>query len=121
MVRPTLVLALLALLPAACERGPKRPPNVLIVVIDTLRADRLGAYGNGRGLTPFLDELPLRGTLFERAYAPSSWTIPSVASLLTSRYPTQHRVTTFSSRLTEDEVTLPEILREAGWLVGGFS
>lgn len=123
MVRPRFALLLLALslLPAACGRGPKGPPNLLVVVIDTLRADRLGAYGNVRGLTPFLDELARRGTLFERAYAPSSWTMPSVASLLTSRYPTQHRVTTFFSRLTEDELTLPEVLRDAGWLVGGFS
>jgi arylsulfatase A-like enzyme len=119
-LRPTLAPLALALLPTACARETKRP-NVLIVVIDTLRADRLGAYGNTRGLTPFLDELASRGTLFERAYAPSSWTMPSVASLLTSRYPTQHRVTTFSSRLTEDEITLPEILRDAGWRAGGFS
>jgi arylsulfatase A-like enzyme len=42
-------------------------------VVDTLRADRLGAYGNTRGLTPFMDELAKRGTLFTNAYAPSSW------------------------------------------------
>ena len=58
MVRPTFAFALLALsfLPAACTRKPKEPPNLLVVVIDTLRADRLGAYGNVRGFTPFLDE-----------------------------------------------------------------
>ena len=87
-----LVVLGLALLGAACAPEPKRPPNVLIVVIDTLRADRLGVYGNPRRLTPFLDGLAPRATLFERAYAASSWTVPSVASLFTSRYPTQHRV-----------------------------
>jgi arylsulfatase A-like enzyme len=47
--------------------------------------------------------------------------MPSVASLFTSRYPSQHHVTTFFSRLTESEVTLAERLRDAGWIVGGFS
>src|SRR6185436_18323890 len=95
----------------ACGRAAPRRPNVLVVVIDTLRADRLGAYGNPRGLTPFMDGLARRGTLFERTYAASSWTIPSVASLFTSRYPSQHRVVTFGSRLADTEVTFAERLR----------
>jgi arylsulfatase A-like enzyme len=90
-------------------------------VIDTLRADRLGAYGNERGLTPFLDALARKGTLFEHAYAVSSWTIPSVASFFISRYPTQHHVVTFSSRIADSEVTLAERLHEGGWVGGGFS
>jgi arylsulfatase A-like enzyme len=107
-----------ALFVAGCA-GPSRP-NVLIVLIDTLRADRLGVYGNDRGLTPFLDTLASQGTLFERAYAPSCWTVPSVSSLFTSRYPSQHHMVTFTSRLPESEVTLAERLRDAGWITGGF-
>lgn len=115
-----LLLALAALL-AACGGGPPRPPNVLLVVIDTLRADKLGAYGNQRGLTPFLDSLAARGAVFEHAYAPSSWTIPSMASFFTSRYPTQHRVVTFAQRIGDDEVTIGERLQQAGWLGGGYA
>lgn len=105
---------------ASCGR-PSRPPNVLLIVVDTLRADRLGAYGNRRGLTPFLDELAKRGTVFTNAYAPSSWTCPSVASLLTSRYATQHGVVAFESKLADEEVTVAEALAPLGYLAGGFS
>lgn len=111
----------LVILSTACRHEAPRPPNVLIVVIDTLRADRLGAYGHQGGLTPFLDLLARRGTLFEHAYAASSWTVPSVASVLTSRHLTQHQVSTFFSRLAEEEVTFPERLRDAGWITAGFS
>src|SRR5258705_1175348 len=99
LVRSGAVLATLTLLAAACSSGGGRPPNVLMIVVDTLRADRLTAYGNTRGITPFLDELAQRGTVFRKAYAVSSWTIPSVASLLTSRYGSQHHVLSFGSRL----------------------
>lgn len=111
----------LSLVGFGCTSPSPHTPNLLIVAIDTLRADRLGAYGNPRGLTPFLDQLARRGTMFERAYATTSWTMPSVASYFTSRYPTQHRVTTLTSRLPESEVTLAERLHEHGWLCGGFS
>jgi arylsulfatase A-like enzyme len=115
-----LVCALVALL-AACGGSPPHPPNVVLVVIDTLRADKLGTYGNERGLTPFLDALAARGTVFEHAYAASSWTVPSMASLFTSRYPTQHRVVTFAQRIGDDEVTIGERLHQAGWLAGGYA
>jgi arylsulfatase A-like enzyme len=118
---PRLLCALLASILIACGAEQARRPNVLLIVIDTLRADRVGAYGNSRGLTPFLDALAARGTLFERAYAVCSWTVPSVASLLTSRYPTQHHVVNFFSRVPEAEVTLAERLQQAGWVAGGFS
>ena len=67
------------------------------MTVDTRRADRLGAYGSTRGLTPFLDELAARGVVFEQAFAQSSWTNPSVASLFTSRFPSQHGVVTLAS------------------------
>ncbi|MGH7787581.1 MAG: sulfatase [Candidatus Binatia bacterium] len=111
----------LAVCLAGCPAPPPRRPNVLVVVVDTLRADKLGAYGNRRGLTPFLDQLAQRGTLFEHAYATSSWTVPSMASLFTSRYPTQHHVVTFAQRIRADEVTFGERLQRGGWAGGGFS
>lgn len=105
---------------AACSR-PAPPPNVVVVVVDTLRADHLGSYGNGRGLTPFLDQLATRGVRFERAYATSSWTMPSVASLFTARYPVQHGVHTMQSKLADGETTLAEALSARGWAAAGFS
>jgi arylsulfatase A-like enzyme len=101
--------------------APQPPPNLLLVVIDTLRADRLGAYGGTRGLTPFLDGLAASGVVFENAYAASSWTSPSIASLFTSRHPIQHGVVGFESVLGDGEATLAESLRELGFASGGFS
>jgi arylsulfatase A-like enzyme len=115
-----LLAALLLVLAAGC-RSQSRPTDVLLVVVDTLRADRLGAYGNGRGLTPTMDRLAARGTRFARAYAPSSWTMPSVASLLTSRLPAQHLVSDFDSRLADGEVTFGERLAAVGFMNGGFT
>src|SRR5437867_580310 len=104
---------------SAC--GPREYPNVLLIVIDTLRADRLGCYGNPRGLTPFLDSLAERGYVFRHAYAQANWTKPSVASILTSRFTSQHRVTQLGSVLPDTELTLPEVLRERGYRTAGFS
>ena len=94
---------------------------MIVIVIDTLRADRLGAYGNQRGLTPFLDSLAARGIVFTQAYAQSSWTNPSVASLFTSRFQSQHRVVAPSSRMADSEVTLAEALHDRRYATGGFS
>jgi arylsulfatase A-like enzyme len=116
----TIVAIVLLLAAGACQRGATQRPHVIVVLIDTLRADRLGCYGNPDGLTPFLDELAARGTVFTHAYAPSSWTLPSVASLFTSRYPSQHHVHRFESKLAAGEVTLAERLAEAGYLGAGF-
>jgi choline-sulfatase len=118
------MLACLAILSGVLPaRGASQSrPNIVLVVIDTLRADRLGgAYGGARGLTPFIDELAARGTVFTSAYSTCSWTNPSVASLFTSRYPSQHRVQTYFSVLQPDEVTVAEVLRAAGYATGAFS
>jgi len=101
--------------------APTTPPNIVMIVIDTLRADQLGAYGNPRGLTPFLDALAARGTVFTNASATSSWTCPSVASLFTSRYATQHGVHGFASQLADEERTLAEALDDAGYRSAGFT
>lgn len=113
-----LVFILLSLL-FGCSSSP--PPNILVIVIDTLRADRADFYDTHRDLTPFLASLADHGTVFWRAYAQSSWTLPSVASLWTSRYQSQHNVTTANSVLADTERTLAEVLHERGYLTGGFS
>src|SRR5690242_22307 len=112
---------LLACSAGGCLRWVRRPPNVIVIVIDTLRADRLGSYGNTHGLTPFLDTLGTRGVVFKRAYAQSSWTNPSIASLFTSRFQSQHGVVIPASRLADSEVTLAEVLHARGYATGGFS
>jgi arylsulfatase A-like enzyme len=118
--RTTLWLfATILCLVAGCTRS--QPPNIVLVVVDTLRADRIGATGNPRGITPFIDSLAARGYVFHNAYAPSSWTNPSVASILTSRYQSQHGIVTFESVLADSEVTLPEVLKTRGYATGFFS
>ncbi len=70
--------------------APNERTNVLVVVIDTLRADMLGCYGSPRQATPNLDAFAGEGVLFYSAYSQSPWTLPSFASLITSTYPSQH-------------------------------
>lgn len=115
------VLSLVALGMVACQSAPPQPNDILVIVVDTLRADRLGRYGYGRGLTPVLDRLADRGARFAHAYAPASWTMPSVASLFTSRLPLQHQVRDFDSRLPDSEVTIAERLQAAGFATAAFT
>jgi arylsulfatase A-like enzyme len=115
------MLLLAALAGCGAAPAPARRPNVLLVVIDTLRADRLGVYGNTRGLTPFLDELAARSHVVERVRAQAPWTNPSVASIFTSRYQSQHRIVDYRSVLVDAEVTLAEALKANGYVTGAFS
>jgi arylsulfatase A-like enzyme len=62
-------------------------PNLVIVMVDTLRADHLGAFGYPRPTSPVIDEFAARGVVFEKAFAQASWTVPSVSGLLTGQYP----------------------------------
>lgn len=106
---------------AACASGTvEAPPNVVIVVLDTTRADALSSYGNPRPTTPNLDRLATEGVRFERAYATDFWTLPSHASLFTGRYPSDHGATSETNRLAERADTLAERLRRAGYRTGAF-
>jgi len=98
-----------------------QPPNVFIILVDTLRADRVGALGADRELTPTFDSVAETSYVFRKAYSSSSWTSPAVASLFTSRYPSQHQVVDFDSVLAADELSLAESLSERGYRCGGFS
>ncbi len=102
---------------AACSGGePARPrPDVLLLVIDTLRADRLGCYGYGRPTSPNLDRLAAEGVLFERASAQSSWTLPSMSSMLAGKYLTAHR-----ARPDPDHALLAESFDAAGYTTIGI-
>ena len=107
-----------AMSPALRDRVFPRP-NIVLIVIDSLRADRVDLRGVPGGLTPFLAELATKSTVYERAYAPSSWTIPVVASLMTGQYPSEHRATNFFSRLDQGTPTLAELLALRGYATTG--
>jgi arylsulfatase A-like enzyme len=89
-------------------------PSVLLLTVDTLRADHISCY---RGLvdTPAMDSLARDGVLFERAYAPSPWTVPSLVSILTGLEPLVHGTTTPRSVLDPQLTTIAERLRDAGY------
>jgi arylsulfatase A-like enzyme len=95
-------------------------PNVLLISIDSLRADHLGCYGYKRNTTPTLDSLAASGTVFTDAIAQSSWTLPSHVSLLTSLYSKTHGVSTVREGLGPEVVTLAETMRAAGYVTGAF-
>ncbi len=96
-----------------------RTPNVLVIVVDTLRADHLSSYGYSRTTSPHIDELAKQGVLFERTFSSSSWTLPSHASMLTGRYPHDHGATMV--RLEPGPPTLGEALIERGYRTAAFS
>lgn len=103
-------------------RASAERPNVVLVVMDTLRVDRTSAYGYARPTTPALESLAARGTLYEAAYATSSWTWPSTASILTGLEPGAHGVISSAECWLADEVeTLPEALQLEGFTTAAFA
>jgi arylsulfatase A-like enzyme len=104
-------------------------PNVLVVVIDTLRADHVSAYGYPRPTTPNLDHLAQQGVLFENAVSPSSWSLPSHASLVTGRYLHDHKLGQveaepwfgWGNRGLGGFKTIGEALEQKGYRTGAFS
>jgi len=95
-------------------------PNLLLIVLDTLRADHLSCYGYKRSTTPNIDRLSRNGVLFEHAIANSSWTLPSHVSLFTGHLPHEHKadwLTAFDGRFP----TLAEMLASKGYITAAFS
>jgi arylsulfatase len=113
--------SLLALACGATDPAPDSPapPRLLLLLtVDTLRADHLGAYGSERGLTPNLDALAAQSLVFERVYAPTPFTVPSLVSLHTGRYPSELGMRTNLSQIPNEVPTLAEALKAAGWRTG---
>ena len=124
MIRTTcrfiLLMAVSAFILTACGPGEVTDraishPNVLLVVLDTVRADAVSCYGNPRPTTPHLDRLAGEGTRFENAYATCFWTLPSHASLLTGLYPSEAGATSETNHLPNRLTTLAERLTAAGY------
>lgn len=95
-------------------------PNILLITVDTLRADHLSIHGYKRIATPNMDRLASQGALFERAIAPSSWTLPSLVSIQTGNDPRVHGQIANDSVLDGGFVTVAEVLKEKGYLTAAF-
>ena len=110
------LLAVVALAGCAPRRAPVRPPDLILVSIDTLRADRLGCYGNPRPVSPEIDRFRAGAALFRTALAQASSTLSSHASMLTSLPPSAHGASFALRRALSSAVpTLAEVLRAAGY------
>ena len=117
----SILLSLLAL--GACAEAPVEVsgPSIVLVTVDTLRADRLGCYGYPRATSPFLDELAERSLVFERVYANSSLTLPSHGAIMTSRYPVESGLVLNQATLDGKLLTIAEALRQRGYDTAGFT
>ena len=110
------LLALIAVL-AGCT-GPTPPvgaPNVLLIVVDTFRADRSSVYGGPRDSTPHLAALARQGTVYEGARSVAPWTLPAASTILTGQYPSTHGATHLAAVLSPEVTTLAERVRARGW------
>ncbi|MBM3985385.1 MAG: hypothetical protein FJ296_06820, partial [Planctomycetes bacterium] len=98
-----------------------RRPDIVILMIDTLRADRLSAYGAARQTSPRIDALAAESVLFELAVSQAPWTLPSVVSLFTSSYPASHRVLSNFDSVDHSATTLVEWASGLGYYTLGFT
>ena len=110
--------------PARTHAPPEQRNNthlVVLLLIDALRPDHVGAYGYDRPTTPHLDRLAAAGTRYLRAYTNAPWTRPSTATFLTGMNASRHRTETSSSVLPPSIATIAQRLRKAGYATGGFT
>ena len=119
-LQPVLAVWLLTTTAFSTAADEQRP-NVLLVTIDTLRADRLGVYGYSQIETPNIDRLASDSMVFDRAISPVPLTLPSHASILSGVYPLYHGIRDNAGFvLSPQQVTLAEILKEVGYSTGAF-
>jgi len=114
-----LLTTSLALALALGQTIPRRP-NLLLITLDTTRADRMGFLGSTRGLTPKLDVLARDGIVFTRAFSQAPVTPTSHATLLTGTFPPRHEVSDFGTPLSATVPYLPQLLRDNGYKTGAF-
>jgi len=123
--QPSAMIVLVLVLASACSRTPPQiagphARNLLLVTIDTLRADHVGAYGYTRARTPVVDGLAGAGIRFDRAYAAAPITLPSHATILTGRYPPGHGARDNGVHLSASVPTLATVLHERGFRTAAF-
>jgi arylsulfatase A-like enzyme len=114
-----LAMALAALATLSCARPPG-PPSILLITVDTLRPDHLGSWGRPGPTSPALDALARQGTVWPSVQAPRGQTWPTLASILSSRYPVEHGVRKNGQAPSPDLPTLTGALRERGYVCGAF-
>ena len=121
----TLRVAAMSVLLVTCGPPEERPPNVIVIALDTLRADALGCLGASMSPalspTPAIDAFANEGVLFTRATASACWTLPSFTSMFTGLYPEAHGVLTAADRVPDDCELLAERLRDAGYATAAFT
>ena len=105
--------------PLTLEASAQRKPHVFLVLVDTLRADHLGAYGYDKPTSPAVDALAADSTVFDRTFAPAPWTRPSCGSLLTSRYPPEIGLDGMFKPLPSEIPILPQYLSNEGYRTAG--
>ena len=116
-----MILLLLGGSPGQVVGAPSSRPNVILITVDTLRADQLGCYGDAAAATPHMDSLATDGIRFADASAHVPLTLPSHSSIMTGVYPPVHGVRdNIGYTLSEDQVTLAELLKGQGYATGGF-
>ncbi len=120
-MKRVLALVTCALAVASASAAPARRPLIVLVAVDTLRADRLGCYGYARATSPGFDRLAAGGVLFERAVSQASWTLPSFASLFTSKHPREHGLIEPARALRPGERSFVEALASAGYRTAAFA
>lgn len=122
--RSALPIVLLLAAAAGCGDRPPPRPNIVLFTVDTLRADRVGCYGNAPAAgspTPFADRLAAEGVAFEQCFATRGLTHPSLASLLTGKFPITHGLRHNGMALPPAHSTLPALLKRAGYRTAGFA
>lgn len=105
---------------AGVDQRPDRP-NILLILVDTLRADHVGCYGYGRPTTPAIDSVAAEGVRFRETVAAASWTMPSLATMFTGVPPAAHGVTGPNSLVSDRLTTLAAELRKAGYQTAGVT
>ena len=123
LLRAIAWLGLSGVMFAGCSRPIEDPkPNVILIVIDTLRGDKLGCYGGRPGVSDEIDAMAARGILFENVTSPCSWTRPSMGSMLTGQYPRDLGLyRERAEALPDDAVTLAEHLKANGFRTLGYT
>jgi len=118
-MRRACILCLLVLLPALAAAATDQP-NVILITLDTVRADRMGFLGAKLGLTPQLDALASQSVVFEHAYSQAPITPVSHATILTGTFPQYHGIRNFGDRLPASVPFLPDLLHAQGYHTGAF-
>jgi arylsulfatase A-like enzyme len=95
--------------------------NIILVLIDALRADHLSCYGYPKRTSPNIDSIAKRGVLFENAVSPSNWTLPSIYSIITGKYPSTLKIAWWDQKISERFTVFPEVLAEHGYHTGLFT